>query len=71
MALDHKVFQSSMLERGTYNSDTQTLEITFSNGSTYLGEGIPPSVWAGLKGASSPGSFYHREVKPYYLFTES
>jgi KTSC domain len=71
MPLDHKVFQSSMLERGSYNSDTQSLQVTFANGHTYEAQDVPASVWQALKQASSPGRHYHREVKPYYNFTET
>lgn len=71
MPTEHKVFQSSMLEKGSYNSDTQTLEVTFASGVSWVAQDVPPSVWAGLKQASSPGRYYHREVKPYYSFTEA
>jgi hypothetical protein len=70
MPTDHKVFQSSMLEKGYYDSESQTLTVTFANGATYMAQDVPPSVWTGLKGASSPGRYFHREVKPYYNFTE-
>ena len=71
MTVDRKVFQSSMLESGSYDSDTQTLTITFANGQSYQAEDVPASVWQGLRQASSPGRHFHKEVKPLYNFTKT
>ena len=65
---ERKVFQSSMIQEGSYDSDTQTLEVTFTNGVTYAAEGVPPASWEGLKQASSPGRYYHQALGPLFNF---
>ena len=71
MTVDRRVFQSSMLESGWYDSESQTLAITFANGQTYQAQDVPPSVWQGLKQANSPGRHFHKEVKPLFNFTKA
>ena len=69
---DGKVFQSSMIQSGSYDSATQTLELTFMNGDVYTAEDVPPSVWEALKQASSPGRHFHQVLRPLgFNFTKS
>lgn len=69
--IDSRVFQSSMIQSGSYDSDKQILEVTFVNGDTYIAEQVPPIVWQGLKRATSPGRYFHQSLKPLYGFTKS
>ena len=69
---DHKVFQSSMIQSGSYDSETGTLELHFTSGDTYTAQDVPPSVWQGLKQASSPGRHFHQVIRPLgFNFTKS
>jgi len=43
-----------------------TLELQFANGQTYTYENVPKSVYMGLVTATSPGSYYHREIKDQF-----
>ncbi len=54
---------SSNLSAYRYDGDTGRLEVRFTNGSTYSYAGVDPTVVAGLAAASSPGRFFHDNIK--------
>jgi len=51
-----------------YDTDSQTLEIEFLNGSVYLYFDVPSSVHAGLMNASSHGKYFHQHIRNRYRF---
>ena len=63
MAIERHHFASSNLLSGSYDSDTQELEITFQSGEAYSYQNVPQGIWAGLIAAGSPGGYFHRQVK--------
>ena len=56
---------SSNLASGIYDDETELLEVTFRSGETYEGR-VPQGVVAGLRGAGSAGSYYHRQIRSRY-----
>ena len=54
---------SSNVASASYDAETQTMEVTFTSGSTYRAVSVPASKWAGLKDHPSAGSFYYRHLK--------
>ncbi len=54
---------SAVVKSATYDADTQTLTMTFPNGSRYAYSEVPPEVHTGLEAAESKGRFYHSEIK--------
>lgn len=59
---------SSNLDRVAYDYDTRTLEVCFlgkgtSAPSVYHYDGVPVSVYQGLMGAASKGTYLHQHVK--------
>jgi hypothetical protein len=58
-----RVSGSSMITRAGYDPQTETMEIEFTSGQTYTYEAVPSSVFNGLITASSPGKFYHANIK--------
>jgi hypothetical protein len=58
-----RVSGSSMITRAGYDPQTETMEIQFTSGQTYTYEAVPISVFNGLISASSPGKFYHTNIK--------
>lgn len=66
MPREHQQFQSEALASGDYDTDTQTLDITFTNGRTYTFEMVPEHVWEGLVGASSAGTYFFTNIKGRY-----
>ena len=59
--------QSSNLVAVGYDADTETLRITFHNG-TYDYFGVPLSVYQGLMNAPSHGSYHARYIKDVYRY---
>lgn len=66
--IDETTFASSNLSSGTWDSDTDTLTIEFTGGSSYDYFNVPRSVWQGLKGADSAGSYFHRQIRGRYSY---
>lgn len=59
-------FQSTALRSASYDPDGGTLDITFTSGRTFTYEGVPADVFYGLRDASSPGSYFHAQIKNNY-----
>lgn len=57
---------SSNIESSDYDKETDTLSITFSNGSTYEYSNVPPAIHRGLQAAGSAGSFFRRAIMPRF-----
>lgn len=56
------VSSSHLLSVG-YDPKTQTLEIQFTDYSVYQYFGVPQSIYNGLMGASSHGSYFDARIK--------
>jgi KTSC domain len=57
---------SSNISTIDYDSDSESLTITFRSGASYLYRGVPPEVYEGLKYASSPGRYFQTAIKSAY-----
>ncbi len=58
---------SSALSSAAYDPDTQSLTISFRNGSTsYTYPSVPPDVWEQLQSADSPGRFWRDSIKDQF-----
>ena len=66
MALDRRQLKSSSISLCEYETDDQTLSITFTNGRTYDLTGVPPDLFEGLCAASSAGSFFNTYLRGQY-----
>ena len=53
-----------------YDAETQLLTVTFQDGRAYEYTSVPEAVFTGLKEAPSVGSYFHRQVKGVYAYTE-
>ena len=58
--------QSTMLSRASYDPDSETLDLTFEGGRTYTYEGVPQSVFEGLRDAPSAGQYWRANIKDAY-----
>lgn len=65
-----KEVTSSQFKKVKYDSDTETLIITFNNGSKYSYEDVPEKVFLDLIRADSLGSFFIKNIKSKYKFTK-
>lgn len=57
---------SSMLAHAEYDSDNQTLTLSFHNGRDYTYESVPEEEFAALAAAPSPGRYYISAIKDQY-----
>jgi KTSC domain len=59
-------FQSTALSSGDYDTDTNTLDLTFTSGRSYTYENVPEHVWEGLVSARSAGQYFYQNIKDRY-----
>lgn len=66
MPTEHAELDSSFLSRASYDTDSQTLTVSFKGGKSYTYEGVPQDVFEGLRDADSPGQYYAANIKTVY-----
>ena len=66
--MNSKVFQSSNIHDGAFDTASGMMTITFNTGKVYEAK-IPEPVWNGLCQAISPGQYFHSHIRPYYNLT--
>ena len=57
---------SSMINSIGYDSETQTLDVEFNNGSVYSYGGVPQSEYDGMINAQSVGKYFVSNIKNTY-----
>jgi len=60
--------QSSNMASIGYDSTTEILQVEFLNGSIYEYKNVSQSVYDGLMGASSHGSYFNHEIRNSYPY---
>ena len=58
-------WEHSNVKNAKYIPDTKTLEVVFSNGSTYSYYDVPLETWEDMKTADKIGSFVHTNLKQF------
>lgn len=58
-----RIAQSSHLQQYSYSSDTNQLTVEFTNGSIYRYSGVSFSTYQGLAKSSSPGEYFHQNIR--------
>ena len=66
MPLLTQSFASTAIARGSYDTETNTLELVFVSGRNYTFENVPEHVWDGLVSARSAGQFFAEQIKGRY-----
>ena len=62
---------SSSISEATYDSDEQTLQVTFQDARAYLYRGVLQSVWMGLQNAGrNAGSYFFRQIRTSFPYEE-
>jgi hypothetical protein len=61
--MDYRSLSSSTLNSVGYEAETQTLAVTFRNGTEYHFYNVGESVFEGICSASSPGQYFDLYVK--------
>jgi hypothetical protein len=59
---------SSAITSVNYDPDSATLSVTFRDGSFYIYDDVPQSVYDELIGASSPGGYFNSQVRDEYSY---
>lgn len=68
--MEEKIFDSSYLSKGIYNSETKELIITFKTTERpKMFFELPQEVWDEMKESESAGSFYHAKIKKVYEYS--
>lgn len=62
--------RSSNLAEIQYDSDANTLTISFKDGRAWEYANVPQSVYMGLQNAQSAGSYFWKNVRGVYNETE-
>ena len=71
MVAETFIFRSSSnLSSASYDPDEQTLTIEFQSGDAYTYSDVPVETYRGLTLASSPGQYFHRQIKSRYNFEQ-
>ena len=60
--------QSSNIVEVGYDARTQTLEIMFRDGGLYQYFDVPDQIFQELRGAGSPGQYFHGVIKGNYRY---
>lgn len=63
-----QVVSSSNLSTVAFDPVNNRLEVAFTNGSAYVYDNVPKSIYDGLMGAASKGGFHHDHIKYRYVF---
>jgi KTSC domain len=66
--MERKPVASSNIHEAGYDPSTNTLELMFADGRVYQYFDVPAHVYEDLVNASSPGSFFHQEIRGTYRF---
>jgi len=53
-----------------YDSDSETLQIEFNNGTTYQYFDIPEQIFEGLRDAGSVGGYLAAQIKGSYRYSK-
>ena len=73
--MEYNTVVSSNIKAVGYDDETFTLEVAFTNGTTYRYLSVPRSIFDGLLQADSPGRYFNAEIKggnfPYFKLDPS
>jgi hypothetical protein len=70
--MDYIPVSSSTLEAVGFDEETQTLGVTFRNGTEYRYSNVPISIFESIRSAASPGRAFDESVRkagfPFFRF---
>ena len=59
---------SSVIAHMDYNTETQTLRVTYVSGNVYDYKQVPKKVYQHLKAAPSKGKYLNEQIKGHFEF---
>ena len=66
--MNRQLVTSSTIAAVGYDASDGTLEVEFHGGGTYQYSDVPASVYRGLVGAPSKGSYFHAHIRTTYPY---
>lgn len=66
--LESHIFSSSAIQYGTYDPETQDMEIQWVGGRSYVYTKVTPEEWEELKAAQSAGQYMNAFIKTGHSF---
>jgi lysyl-tRNA synthetase class 2 len=61
---------SSNISEARFDKTTDTLEVDFQNGSSYVYSNVSPSAWRMFQAAPSKGAFFAKSIRNRYPFEQ-
>lgn len=68
--MDRTPVSSSNISAIGYDSDSEMLEIEFTNGAVYSYSGVPLGEYDGFMNADSKGKYLHANIKGRYPYVK-
>jgi len=68
--MEREHVESSNIESIGYDSDSQTLEIAFLNGSIYQYFDVPLQIFEDMMSAESQGKYLAHQIKGHYRYSK-
>lgn len=65
-----KITNGNLLSSAEYDQPSKTLTLTFARGGVYSYADVPPHIYTGILTAISPGTFFHKSIKPQFVATK-
>ena len=62
------VVRSSTINSVGHDPETSEMTVNFSNGGSYVYDGVPAALYQALLDSPSAGSFLHRHIKGRYAY---
>ena len=66
MSKETYIPRSTNIDEIVFDSDEQTMTITFKNGRAWTYSGVPQALFLGIQNAQSAGSYFIRHIKTSY-----
>jgi len=66
MPLERRALKSTAISLVEYDTEDQTMTVTFTNGKSYDLTGVPPDMYEGLCSDSSAGSYFNTYLRGRY-----
>lgn len=64
--MERRAVRSTNIVSVGYDAKAKLLEVEFGSGGIYQYAGVPESRYRSFMKASALGSYFHREIKPWY-----
>ena len=64
--VEQVTINSSAIRSASYDVFTRVMTISFTDGTEYSYDGVPPDVFTDMVGSGSPGTYFNKNVRGSY-----